>query len=182
MKSLSAIGVATTAAFLGVGLAACGSSSPSATSATTAPRPTSSRSPAAAPTSESNCTVDCTNPIASTGAAWLAQEQAPLSNIKNDLAQISSDESSNPADLTLDGSQLAADAQAALNDDQNGDPAPTDNAGFVTAMSYFISAGNDYTGDNASGQQNISQADVEVQEGISDLNSFGSASGIGLSS
>jgi hypothetical protein len=179
MKSPSATGIALAAAFLGVGLAACGSSSPSATPA---PRPASSSSPAAAATSESSCTVDCTNPIASTGTEWLTQEQAPLSNIKNDLAQISADESGNPANLTLDGSQLAADAQAALSDDQNGDPAPTDNSGFVTAMNYFIAAGNDYSGDNASGQQNITQAGQEIQEGIIALNAFGSATGIGMSS
>jgi hypothetical protein len=126
-----------------------------------------------AATSESSCTVDCVNPIASGESGWLAQVQGALQNVQQDLAQISSDESSDPEALSLDGANLAGDAQAVLNDET--DPAPVDNSDFVAAMNDYIAAGNDYSGDNSSGQQNVTQADQEVAAGTAALKSFEAA-------
>jgi hypothetical protein len=136
-----------------------------------------STAPAAAPaaTSESSCTVDCVNPVASGESGWLAQVQGALQNVQQDLDSISSDVSSNSADLSLDGSQLAQDAQAALNEEI--DPAPADNSDFVAAMNDYIAAGNDYSGDNSSGQQNPAQADQEIGDGDTALSSFDAANG-----
>ena len=142
-----------------------GSAAPSAAAAAPTPDP--------AATSESSCTVDCVNPIASGASAWAAQVQAPLQNVQQDLSQIASDESSNPANLTVDGANLTGDAQAVLNDET--DPAPVDNSDFVAAMNDYIAAGNDYSGDNSSGQQNVAQADQEVAEGNAALKSFEAA-------
>jgi hypothetical protein len=135
-----------------------------------APAPTAD--PAA--TSESSCTVDCVNPIASGESGWLAQVQGALQNVQQDLAQISSDQSSDPENLSLDGANLASDAQAVLNDET--DPAPVDNSDFVAAMHDYVAAGNDYSGDNSSGQQNVIQADQEVAQGNAALSSFDAAS------
>jgi hypothetical protein len=137
----------------------------------------SSTAPAPAPaaTSESSCTVDCVNPVASGESGWLAQVQGALQNVQQDLVSISSDASSNPADLSLDGSQLTQDAQAALNEEI--DPAPADNSDFVAAMNDYIAAGNDYSGDNSSGQQNPDQADQEIGDGNTALSSFDAANG-----
>ena len=133
--------------------------------------PAPSADPAA--TSESSCTVDCVDPIASGESGWAAQVQAPLQQVSQDLSQIASDESSNPADLTVDGANLTGDAQAVLNDEV--DPAPVDNSDFVAAMNDYIAAGNDYSGDNSSGQQNVAQADQEVAAGTAALKSFEAA-------
>jgi hypothetical protein len=145
----------------------CGASAAPSTAPAAAPVP------AAAATSESSCTVDCVNPIASGASAWAAQVQAPLQNVQQDLSQIASDESSNPANLTVDGANLTGDAQAVLNDET--DPAPVDNSDFVAAMNDYIAAGNDYSGDNSSGQQNVAQADQEVAAGNAALKSFEAA-------
>jgi hypothetical protein len=166
-RTIAAAAMAGTAA---LSLAACGSSA--ATPAGTATIPSAS-SPAATATSVSSCSVDCTAPIASGTSAWLAQVQAPLQQVSDDLAQISSDASSNPANLFLDGSQLAQDAQAVLNDEI--DPAPVDNSDFVAAMNDYIAAGNDYSGDNSSGQQNPAQASQEIGQGNAALRSFQAA-------
>jgi hypothetical protein len=101
--------------------------------------------------------------------------QSPLQQVSGDLTQISSDAGSNPANLSLDGSQLALDAQAVLNDEI--DPAPVDNSDFVAAMNDYIAAGNDYSGDNSSGQQNLAQANQEIGEGGTALSSFDAANG-----
>jgi hypothetical protein len=129
--------------------------------------------PAPAATSESSCTVDCVNPIATGESEWLAQVQAPLQNVQEDLNSISSDASGNPENLSLDGAQLTQDAQAALNEET--DPAPVDNSDFVTAMNDYVAAGNDYSGDNSSGQQDSAQASQEIAEGNSAVNSFNAA-------
>jgi hypothetical protein len=129
--------------------------------------------PAPAATSESSCTVDCVNPVATGESGWLAQVQAPLQNVTEDLNSISSDASGNPANLSLDGAQLTQDAQAVLNEET--DPAPVDNSDFVAAMNDYVAAGNDYSGDNSSGQQNPAQASQEIGEGNTVLNSFNAA-------
>ena len=147
----------------------CGGSAAPSTAPAAAPAPTADP----AVTSESSCTVDCVNPVASGASAWAAQVQAPLQQVSQDLSQISSDESSNPANLTVDGANLTGDAQAVLNDET--DPAPVDNSDFVAAMNDYIAAGNDYSGDNSSGQQNIAQADQEVAAGNAALKSFEAA-------
>jgi hypothetical protein len=134
-----------------------------------------SAAPSPAATSESSCTVDCVNPIATGESGWLAQVQGALQNVQQDLAQISSDESSDPENLSLDGANLASDAQAVLNDET--DPAPVDNSDFVAAMNDYIAAGNDYYGDNSSGQQNVAQANQEVAAGNAALSSFDAANG-----
>ncbi len=149
----------------------CGGSAAPSTEPAAAPAPTAD--PAA--TSESSCTVDCVNPIASGESGWLAQVQGALQNVQQDLAQISSDESSDPESLSLDGANLASDAQAVLNDET--DPAPVDNSDFVAAMNDYIAAGNDYSGDNSSGQQNVAQANQEVAAGNAALSSFDTANG-----
>jgi hypothetical protein len=147
----------------------CGGSAAPSTAPAAAPAPTV----APAATSESSCTVDCVNPVASGASAWAAQVQAPLQQVSQDLSQIASDESGNPDDLTVDGADLTGDAQAVLNDET--DPAPVDNSDFVAAMNDYIAAGNDYSGDNSSGQQNVTQADQEVAAGNAALKSFEAA-------
>jgi hypothetical protein len=140
-----------------------------------------STAPAAAPadpaaTSESSCTVDCTNPIASGESGWLAQVQGALQNVQQDLSSISSDASNNPDNLALDGAQLEGDAQAAL--DPNYDPPPADNADWVTAMNDYVTAGEDYSGDNTNEQDdNPAQASQEIAAGNSALASFNAANG-----
>lgn len=44
-------------------------------------------------------------------------------------------------------------------------------------MNSYIAAGNDYSGDNSSGQQNVAQADQEVAAGNAALKSFEAANG-----
>lgn len=129
-----------------------------------------STAPAAAPAATSE-----SPPVASGASAWAAQVQAPLQQVSQDLSQIASDESSNPANLTVDGANLTGDTQAVLNDET--DPAPVDNSDFVAAMNSYIAAGNDYSGDNSSGQQNVAQADQEVAAGNAALKSFEAANG-----
>ena len=119
--------------------------------------------------------MDCTVPIATGSSAWYGQVQAPLQQVSGDLTQISTDASGNPASLSLDGAELAQDAQAVLNNEI--DPAPVDNADFVAAMNDYIAAGNDYSGDNSSGQQNTAQAVQEIGEADTALNSFDAANG-----
>ena len=80
----------------------CAGSAASSTAPAAAPAPTAD--PAA--TSESSCTVDCVNPVASGESGWLAQVQGALQNVQQDLNSISSDTSNNPDNLVLDGSQL----------------------------------------------------------------------------
>jgi len=166
-RTIAAAAMAGTAA---LSLAACGSSAAAPAGTATI---SSASSPAATTTSVSSCSVDCTAPIASGTSAWLARVQAPLHQVSQDLSQIASDESSNPANLIVDGSQLAGDAQAVLNEET--DPAPVDNSDFVAAMNDYIAAGNDYSGDNSSGQQNVAQADQEVAAGNAALKSFEAA-------
>ena len=96
----------------------CGASAAPSSAPAVAPVPTAD--PAA--TSESSCTVDCVNPVASGESGWLAQVQGALQNVQQDLNAISSDASTDPENLALDGSQLKGDAQAAL--DPNYDPPP----------------------------------------------------------
>lgn len=129
-----------------------------------------STAPAAAPAATSE-----SPPVASGASAWAAQVPAPLQQVSQDLSQIASDESSNPANLTVDGANLTGDTQAVLNDET--DPAPVDNSDFVAAMNNYIAAGNDYSGDNSSGQQNVAQADQEVAAGNAALKSFEAANG-----
>ena len=148
-----------------------GSAAPS-TAPAAAPAPTAD--PAA--TSESSCTVDCVNPIASGESGWLAQVQGALQNVQQDLNSISSDSSDNPDNLALDGSQLEGDAQAAL--DPNYDPPPADNADWATAMNDYVTAGEDYSGDNTNEQDdNPAQASQEITAGNSALASFNAANG-----
>jgi hypothetical protein len=144
--------------------------------ASTAPAaaPASSADPAA--TSESSCTVDCTDPIASGESGWLAQVQGALQNVQQDLSSISSDASSDPDSLALDGSQLEGDAQATL--DPNYDPPPADNTDWVTAMNDYVTAGEDYSDDNTNEQDdNPAQASQEIAAGNSALASFNTANG-----
>jgi hypothetical protein len=138
--------------------------------------PSTAPAAAPAPTSESSCTVDCVNPVASGESGWLAQVRGALQNVRQDLNNISSDASNNPDNLTLDGSQLEGDAQAAL--DPNYDPPPADNADWVTAMNDYVTAGEDYSGDNTNQQDdNPAQANQEIEEGNSALASFNAANG-----
>lgn len=173
-RTIAAVALAGTAA---LSLAACGSGAAAPAGTVTVPSASipSASSPAATATSVSNCTVDCTAPIASGANAWYAQVQAPLHEVTGDLTQISSDASGNPASLSGDGAELAQDAQAVLNEEI--DPAPVDNADFAAAMNDYIAAGNDYSGDNSSGQQNTAQAIQEIGEGDTALNSFDAAIG-----
>jgi hypothetical protein len=134
-------------AALGLPLAACGASSSSPAAAISQPA-------GVAPLSPVSCSVVCVNPVASTNAQWYAQVSGALGQVQDDLTSIQADLNS-PA-LTVDGTQLAQDAQAALSTET--DPAPVDNADFVTAMNDYIAAGNDYSGYRSSGQQNIPQA------------------------
>jgi hypothetical protein len=148
-----------------------GSAAPSATTAA-APAPTADP----APTSESSCTVDCVNPVASGESGWLAQVQGALQNVQQDLDSISSDASNNPENLSVDGSQLEGDAQAAL--DPNYDPPPADNADWVTAMNDYVTAGEDYSGDNTNEQDdNPAQANQEIAAANSALAAFNAANG-----
>ena len=145
-----------------------------ASSATPAAAPVASADPAA--TSESSCTVDCSNPVASGESGWLAQVQGPLQNVQQDLSSISSDATSDPDNLALDGSELAQDAQAAL--DPNDDPPPADNADWVTAMNDYVTAGEDYSDQNMNSQDNNpTQASEEIAAGNSALASFNAANG-----
>jgi len=151
----------------------CGGSAAPSTAPAAAPAPAAD--PAA--TSESSCTVDCVNPIASGESGWLAQVQGALQNVQQDLNSISSDSSNNPDNLALaDGPQLEQDAQATL--DPNYDPPPADNADWVTAMNDYVTAGEDYSGDNINEQDdNPAQASQEIAAGNSALASFNAANG-----
>jgi hypothetical protein len=136
--------------------------------------PTPTADPAA--TSESSCTVDCVDPIASGESGWLAQVQGALQNVQQDLSSISSDTSNDPDNLALDGSQLEGDAQAAL--DPNYDPPPADNADWMTAMNDYVTAGEDYSGDNTNQQDdNAASASQEIGAANSALASFNTANG-----
>src|SRR5580692_8697599 len=150
----------------------CGGSAAASTAPAAAPAATAD--PAA--TSESSCTVDCVNPIASGESGWLAQVQGALQNVQQDLNSISSDASNNPDNLALDGSQLEGDAQATL--DPNYDPPPADNADWTTAMNDYVTAGEDYSGDNTNQQDdNPAQARSEITAGNAALASFNDANG-----
>jgi hypothetical protein len=148
----------------------CDGSAVPSTAPAAAPVPT----PDPAATSESSCTVDCVNPVASGESGWLAQVQGALQNVQQDLNNISSDSSDNPDNLALDGSQLVGDAQAAL--DPNYDPPPADNADWTTAMNDYVTAGEDYSGDNTNQQDdNSAQASQEITAGNAALASFDAA-------
>jgi hypothetical protein len=150
----------------------CGGSAAPSTAPAAVPVPTAD--PAA--TTESSCTVDCVNPVASGESGWLAQVQGALQNVQQDLAAISSDTSTNPDNLSLDGTQLEGDAQAAL--DPNYDPPPADSADWVTAMNDYVTAGEDYSGDNTNEQDDTpAQASQEIAAGNSALASFNAANG-----
>jgi len=150
----------------------CGGSSAPSTAPAAAPAPTAD--PAA--TTESSCTVDCVDPIASGESGWLAQVQGALQNVQQDLSSISSDTSNSPDSLALDGANLEMDAQAAL--DPNYDPPPADNADWDTAMNDYVTAGEDYTGDNMNEQDdNPAQASQEITAGYAALASFNAANG-----
>ena len=162
----------------------CAGPSAPASAPAAAPAPTDSTAPAApaapaadpAATSESSCTVDCVNPVASGESGWLAQVQGALQNVQQDLSSISSDSGGNPEELSLDGSQLEQDAQAAL--DPNYDPPPADNADWETAMNDYVTAGQDYSGDNMNSQgDNPAQASQEIAAGNAALASFNAANG-----
>ena len=159
----------------------CAGPSAPASAPAAAPAPTDSTdptTPAADPaaTSESSCTVDCVNPVASGESGWLAQVQGALQNVQQDLSSISSDSGGNPEELSLDGSQLEQDAQAAL--DPNYDPPPADNADWETAMNDYVTAGQDYSGDNMNSQgDNPAQASQEITAGNAALASFNAANG-----
>ena len=150
----------------------CGGLAASSTTPAAAPTPTAD--PAA--TSESSCSVDCQNPVASGESGWLAQVQGALQNVQQDLSSISSDAGSDPSNLALDGAQLDQDAQAAL--DPNNDPPPADNADWVTAMNDYVTAGQDYSDENMNSQDNNpAQASQEIAAGNSALASFNAANG-----
>jgi hypothetical protein len=156
----------------------CGGSAASSTAPAEAPTdtadPTATADPAA--TSESSCTVDCVNPVASGESGWLAQVQGALQNVQQDLDAISSDTSDDPENLSLDGSQLEGDAQAAL--DHNYDPPPADNADWTAAMNDYVTAGEDYSGDNMNERDDTpAQASQEIASGNSTLASFNAANG-----
>jgi hypothetical protein len=152
----------------------CGGSAAPSTAPAAAPSSAPSAEPAA--TSESSCTVDCVNPVASGESGWLAQVQGALQNVHQDLSAISSDTSGDPGNLAVDGSQLEGDAQAAL--DPNYDPPPADNADWMTAMNDYVTAGEDYSGDNTNAQDdNPAQASQEIMAGNAALASFNAANG-----
>ena len=162
----------------------CGGSAASSTAPAAAPvaiaDPAATTDPAAtadpAATSESSCTVDCVNPVASGESGWLAQVQGALQNVQQDLDAISSDTSNDPENLSLDGSQLEGDAQAAL--DPNYDPPPADNTDWTAAMNAYVTAGEDYSGDNMNEQDDTpAQASQEIASGNSALASFNAANG-----
>jgi len=140
----------------------------------TAPAAATAPTANAAATSESSCTVDCVDPVASTESEWLAQVQGALQNVQEDLNSISSDSSNNPDELAVDGAQLEGDAQAAQ--DPNYDPPPADNADWVTAMNDYVTAGEDYSDDNMNEQNdNSAQASQEIAAGNAALSSFNAA-------
>jgi len=148
----------------------CSGSTASSTAPVAAPAPDP------APTSESSCSIDCVNPVPSGESGWLAQVQGALQNVQQDLTAISSDSSSDPENLALDGSELEGDAQAAL--DPNYDPPPADNADWVTAMNDYATAGEDYAGDNENQQDdNPAQANQELGQANAALAGFNSANG-----
>jgi hypothetical protein len=150
----------------------CAGSAASSAAPATAPAPTAD--PGA--TSESSCSVDCVDPVVTNESGWLAQVQGALQNVQQDLSSISSDASSDPENLTLDGSELEGDAQAAL--DPNDDPPPADNTDWTTAMNDYVTAGEDYSGDNMNQQDdNPAQASHEIAQGNSALASFNAANG-----
>jgi hypothetical protein len=152
--------------------AKCSAAAAPATPATTPAAPAAT--PAA--TSEASCTVDCTDPVASGESGWLAQVQGALQNVQQDLSSISSDTSSAPDNLFLDGSELEQDAQATL--DPNYDPPPSDNADWTTAMNDYVTAGEDYTDDNMNQQDdNPAQGAQEITAGNAALASFNAANG-----
>jgi hypothetical protein len=152
------------------GAAAAAPAAPTAPAAALAP----ATDPAA--TSESSCTVDCVNPVATGEGGWLAQVQGALQNVQQDLDSISSDTDGAPDSLALDGSQLEGDAQAAL--DPNYDPPPADNTDWVTAMNDYVTAGEDYSGDNMNQQDdNPAQASQAITDGKAALASFNAANG-----
>jgi len=156
----------------------CGGTAASSTAPAAAPTdsaaPADTADPAA--TSESSCTVDCINPVASGENGWLAQVQGALQNVQQDLDAISSDTSNDPENLSLDGSELEGDAQAAL--DPNYDPPPADNADWTAAMNDYVTAGEDYSGDNMNEQDDTpAQASQEIASGNSALASFNAANG-----
>jgi len=156
----------------------CGVSAAPSTAPAAAPASTAAPVPTADPaaTSESSCTVDCVNPVASGESGWLAQVQGALQNVQQDLNAISSDTSTDPDNLALDGSQLEGDAQATL--DPNYDPPPADNADWVAAMNDYVTAGEDYSGDNTNEQDdNPAQANQEIAAGNAALAKFNAANG-----
>jgi hypothetical protein len=156
----------------------CGGSAAPSTAPAAAPAATAPAAPTADPaaTSESSCTVDCVDPIASGESGWLAQVQGALQNVQQDLSSITSDASDNPDNLAVDGSQLAGDAQAAL--DPSYDPPPADNADWVAAMNDYVTAGEDYSGDNTNEQDNnAAQASQQITAGNAALASFNAANG-----
>jgi hypothetical protein len=156
----------------------CGGSAAPSTAPAAAPSGAPAAAPSGAPaaTSESSCTVDCVNPVASGESGWLAQVQGALQNVQQDLSAISSDTGGDPANLAVDGSQLAGDAQAAL--DPNYDPPPADNADWMTAMNDYVTAGEDYSGDNTNQQDdNPAAASQEITAANAALASFNAANG-----
>jgi hypothetical protein len=143
---------------------------------TTAPAAAAGSAADPAATSESSCTVDCVNPVATGESGWLAQVQGALQNVQQDLNSISADNSGDPASLPVDGAQLEQDAQAAL--DPNYDPPPADNADWSTAMNDYVTAGEDYTGDNVNQQDDTAaQASQQIAAGNAALASFNAANG-----
>ena len=148
----------------------CAGSAAQPTTPAQAPAPTAD--PAA--TSESSCTVDCTDPVASGEGGWLAQVQGALQNVQQDLNAISSDTTSDPENLFLDGTNLMTDAQATL--DPNYDPPPADNADWTTAMNDYVTAGEDYSDENTNEQDNNPTAAAqEIAAGNAALTQFNDA-------
>jgi hypothetical protein len=152
----------------------CGGSASSSTAPAAAAAPAPTPDPAA--TSESSCSIDCVDPVASGESGWLAQVQGPLQNVQQDLSALSSDASSDPGNVPADGAELEMDAQAAL--DPNDDPPPADNADWVAAMNDYVTAGEDYTGGNTNQQDdNPAQANQELGEANTALANFNAANG-----
>jgi hypothetical protein len=142
----------------------------------TAPEAAAAPTPDPTATSESSCTVDCVNPVATGESGWLAQVHGALQNVQQDLDSISSDTSDDPDELAVDGAQLEGDAQAAL--DPNYDPPPADSADWTTAMNDYVTAGEDYSGDNTNVQDdNSAQASQEITAGNAALARFNAANG-----
>jgi hypothetical protein len=152
----------------------CGGSASSSTAPAAAAAAAPTPDPAA--TSESSCSIDCVDPVASGESGWLAQVQGALQNVQQDLSALSSDGSGDPDNVPIDGSQLETDAQAAL--DPNYDPPPADNADWVTAMNDYVTAGEDYAGDNTNQQDdNAAQANQELGDANAALADFNTANG-----